>query len=80
MGSREGTLSIGGVCITGIKIFGRQVGEVLEDLLLGHPRREVAKDIIDGDSHSSDAGLSATLARFYGNDVLISHSYDFSAR
>ena len=76
MGHRSLSLPVRCERVACVDIFPGQVGEVLQDLLLGHPPRQVAKDIVDRDSHATDARLAASLARFHGDDVLISHRYD----
>ena len=52
-------------------VFFCEVGEIREDLLVRHARGKVLKNIIDGDAHTPDAGLSASLAGFYGDDLSV---------
>ena len=51
-----------------------EVGEVYKDFFGSHAGGKVGEDIIDGDTHTSDAGFAAALARFEGDDVLVVHS------
>jgi len=75
------SLSLSGRCerVARMDVFGCQIGEVLQYRLLGHPRRQVAEDIVNRDSHAAYAGLPSAHGRVYGDDVLISHVYDFTA-
>ncbi len=56
--------SIGGELKAGEDVLMLEFREVLEDLLLAHARREVLKDIVDGDAHAADARFSTALAVF----------------
>ncbi len=66
--------AVGGVGETGKDIVVGEVGEVYKDFFGSHAGGKVGEDIIDGDTHTSDAGFAATLARFEGDDVLVVHS------
>lgn len=79
MGHRSVRLSFGCECVARVDVVGCQVREVFQNLLLGHPRGEVAEDIINRNPHSADARLASALPRLDGDDVLISHDYDFIA-
>ena len=49
----------------------RQVGEVLQNILMRHTGREVRKHILHGNSHAPDCGLPTALTRLDGNYVLV---------
>jgi len=53
--------------VDGLEVFLFEVGEVSEDLLLGHAGGEVGGQIVDAEAEAADAGLPAHLAGFDGD-------------
>jgi len=66
--------AISGVGETRKNIVVGEVGEVYKDFFGSHAGGKVGEDIINGDTHTSDAGFAAALARFESDDVLVVHS------
>ncbi len=50
--------------VNGLEVFLFEVGELAEDLLLGHSGGEVRSQIVDAEAQAADAGLSSHLAGF----------------
>lgn len=46
-----------------------QIGEVSENLVVGHAAGEIAENVVDGDAQPANAGLAAALIRFHRNDL-----------
>src|SRR3974377_2117370 len=71
--------SVSHLCCEGIhrgEVFLFKSRVLLENLLFSHAVREPPKDIMDGDSHSSDAGFAVTLVRLHRNARVCSdHGY-----
>lgn len=65
--------AIGGVAKAGEDVLGGEVGKVSEDFGLGHAGGEVGEDVVDGDTHASDAGFATAFTGFEGDDVLVVH-------
>jgi hypothetical protein len=75
-GDGQGLLfTVGGVSEAGEDVLLGEVGEVGEDFGVGHAGGEVGEDVVDGDSHSSNAGFAAAFAGFEGDDVLVVHGW-----
>jgi hypothetical protein len=70
--------AVSGVAEAGEDVLGSKVGKVCEDFGLGHTRGEIGKDIVHGDTHSSDARFAAAFAGFEGDDVLVVHEVGLS--
>src|SRR5688500_9443260 len=58
----EAALPIGSDGQAGASVLALEVGEVAEDLILGHAAGEVIKDIVDGDAQTADAQPPAAFA------------------
>ena len=67
-------LTVSSITETSKYVFFGEVGEVVENLLLCHASCQIREYIVDGDSHTSDAGLSATLVRFNRDYVFVVHA------
>ncbi len=52
-----------------------EVGKVFEDFLIGHAGGKIGQHIIDGDSHSSNAGFAAAFARFKRDPIAVAHGW-----
>ena len=71
--NHQALLTISGIAEAGENVFFSEVRKVLKKLFLGHPRSKIVQHVIDGNSHSANARLAATLARLDRDDVLITH-------
>src|SRR5438105_2451299 len=65
--------------ITSLDIVGREIREILKNLLFGHASGEVAEDVINSDPHATDTGLAAAFPRLNRDDVLIPHGLHSTA-
>src|SRR5438552_6347823 len=63
----ELALPVGGEREAGADILSGQVREVLQDLLLRHPRGEIFQDVRHRDPQSPNAGLAETLSGLDGD-------------
>src|SRR6185437_10278910 len=52
-----------------------QIGEVVEYLLVRHAGGEIGEHLVDGDAHAANRRLTAALAGFEGDDILISRRH-----
>ena len=52
-------------------IFTSEICEVGQHLGIGHTGRKVLQNIVNRDTHASDAGLAATLAGLSRNNVIV---------
>lgn len=75
----KAALARGGECQGGSDVIRLQIGEIGQDLRLGHPTGEVLQDVSDGDARAPDAGLPAPDPRGQRNEVFQSHGTMLSA-
>ena len=66
-------LAIGGEGEADANILFGEVGEIGEDVVVGHAGGEVIENIINGDSQAAYARLAAALSGFDGDDLRIIH-------
>ncbi len=64
-------LTLRSILKTGENVFLRQIGKIIEDFFIGHAGSQIAEHIVHGDSHSSNARLTAALARLDSDDISI---------
>ena len=64
---------IGSITKTSQNISCRQIRKIFQNLILRHSRSQIRQNIINRNSHSSNAGLPTALTRLKRNDVLIIH-------
>lgn len=55
-------LALSSVGEAGTNVLLGEVGEIRQNLRHGHTRREIREDVVNGDPHPADAGLTATLS------------------
>jgi len=70
----EPALPVGGEGEARANVLARQVRKVCEDLVLGHPGREVLEHVIHRDAQPADTGFPAPLAGLDGDDALVVHA------
>src|ERR1019366_2216890 len=58
--------ALGGVAETSENIVAREVRKILQQILFRHAGGEIRQHVIHGHAHSTDAWLTATLARLEG--------------
>jgi len=68
--------TISGKGKTGEQVFFSEIGEVIENLGVGHPGSHVAEDIVSGNSQAANAGLAPELARFDRENFSIVHRHE----
>src|SRR5215211_6458092 len=77
---REPSLAVCGEGQTRLDVFGGQVGEICENLLLRHPAGEIFQYVGDGHAHAADAGFAAALAGLDGDDLAVVHAWMIAER
>src|SRR5947207_299448 len=71
---RQSPLAVGGERQASAATFGSEIGKLRENLLLGHPARQVLQHVRYGHAHAADAGLAAALARLDCDDLSVVHN------
>lgn len=74
MRNNEVTLTVSRIAETRSNILSSQIWKIIENLLLGHTRCQVGKNVVHRDAHATDTRLPASLTRFNRNNVLVSHT------
>jgi hypothetical protein len=67
-------LTIGGVSQTSANIFSGEVRKFLQNFILRHPRCKVFQDVVNSNSHSTNAGFATALPSFNCYYVVVVHS------
>ena len=70
---QEAALTVGGIGEAGTDVVLSEFRVVGDNGLMGHASGEPAQNVGHRDAHAADAGATAALARFDGDDGLIVH-------
>lgn len=65
LSSQHLPLSLGGECQAGLDVFLREIGKVVKNFRGSHARSQVRQNVVDGDSHASNARTAAAFSSFH---------------
>ena len=72
-GGEELAFTVSGERQTRLDVLAGQLGEVGENLVLGHAGSQILQHVVNGNPHPADARLAAALARLNSDKVCVVH-------
>jgi len=77
-GDRNPSFAIRRIGKTGPNVFLRQIGKLLQDLLMGHSCGKIIQHVVDGHAQATDARFSGALSSFDSNYLPVIHTWQSS--